>query len=107
MSGIGVPLKIDLTRRKSLCSNVGTLLPVRESRESFDSDILSLNRRSSSVISRASERRSSITSVKSSSGVSRKLSFKSLLSKSSSEDPEEGGQEMRRSGSMRREASVR
>ena len=89
-----------------MLSNLATL---RESRESFGSESQSTSRRNS-IISQASERRSSNASTKSAtSGLSRALSFKSLKTRKSKEESEEkdSGSEMKRAGSVRRDASVR
>ena len=89
-----------------MLSNLATL---RESRESFGSESQSGTRRNS-VISQASDRRSSNASAKSTtSGLSRKISFKSLTTRKSKEETEEkeSGLEMKRAGSLRRDPSVR
>ena len=89
-------------------SNLATL---RESRESFGSATESQSTtRRNSVVSQASDRRDSNASAKSAtSGLSRKISFKSLTARKSKEETEEkdSGSEMKRAGSLRRDASVR
>ena len=91
-------------RRKSI-GMLGNLATLRESRESFGAESLSSTRRNSVISQASSDRRSSITSSKSS-GLSRKISFKSLTTRKSKEEAEDQSSSDMKSG-MRREASVR
>ena len=84
---------------------LGNLATLRESRESFGAESLSSTRRNSVISQASSDRRSSITSSKSS-GLSRKISFKSLTTRKSKEEAEDQSSSDVKSG-MRREASVR